>query len=409
MKQRRVVITGIGIVNPLGIGKEVFWSNIVEGSMAIKPITRFDTTNYPIKVAGEVPSFVASDFVPKRMINKTDLFTHYALGATEMALQDADIRLEDVESLYRVGVFFGNNAGGWDICERGFYEMYKDGPTLVNPWQATAWFPTAPQGYITIRYGIKGTSKSFVADRASGASALYFGVRSILTGQNELIISGGTEAPITRFGTICYYETGQMSKESDPLKASKAFDRNHSGAVLGEGSSVLILEDEERAIRRGARIYGIITGWASTTGQPDDSASLTRCMQAAIERSELSPDDIDLILPEGNGIPQDDNVEAAAIQAIWERPENQPKVTIPKSMYGHLYGAATATDVACGILSMESDILPPTLGIEDPAYSLHINTQKDDKTKVNHILINSRAREGINVSLILSRYGGELV
>jgi 3-oxoacyl-[acyl-carrier-protein] synthase II len=406
MKQRRVVVTGIGIVNPSGIGKDVFWRNMTDGQLAIRPITRFDTGKYPIKVAGEIQSFAASDYVPKRMLNKTDLFTHYALAASEMALQDADIRLEELESLYRVGVFFGNNAGGWDICERGFYEMYNDGPALVNPWQATAWFPTAPQGYITIRYGIKGTSKSFVADRASGASALCFGVRSILSGQNELVISGGTEAPITRFGTICYYETGQMSGEKNPEQASKPFDPGHSGAVIGEGSTVLILEEEERAVRRGARIYGTISGYASTTGRPDDSDSLARCMRSTIEKSGLRPDDIGLILPEGSGIPQDDHVEAAAIQAVWDPSGARPAVTVPKSMYGHLYGAATATDVACGILSMESGILPPTRGVDAAESLLPIITHKQHHSGINSILINSRAREGVNVSLILSSYEG---
>lgn len=263
-KRDRVVITGIGIVNAAGIGKDEFWSNVTEGKSAICNISRFDATGFPTQVAGEIKDFNPADFIPRRLLIKTDTFTHYALAAADLAIKDADLDLEKEDS-YRTGVWFGNNAGGWDIAERGFYELYNDGPTMVNAWQATAWFPTAAQGYVTIRYGIRGYSKSFVCDRASGASALYFGVKSILLGHNDIVIAGGSEAPITRFGMTCYYETGEVSAATDPAKAYLPFDRNRSGMVLGEGSTVLVLESEEHAIRRGAKIYGEVLSGSMTT------------------------------------------------------------------------------------------------------------------------------------------------
>ena len=186
---RRAVITGIGVVNPAGIGKDAFWRSMVEGRSALAPISRFDASRFPVRVAGQINGFEAKDFIPRRFIVKTDRFTHFALAAAELALADARLDLGN-EDLHRVGVWFGNNAGGWDICERGFHELYREGATLVNPWQATAWFPTAPQGYLTIRYGIRGYSKSFVCDRASGASALYFAERAIRLGHNDVILAG---------------------------------------------------------------------------------------------------------------------------------------------------------------------------------------------------------------------------
>ncbi len=258
-QSKRVVVTGIGIVNASGIGKDEFWNNVTEGKSGIRTISRFDPTGFPTQVAGEITNFNAADFIPKRLIIKTDTFTHYALGASDLALKDANLDLEQEDS-YRVGVWFGNNAGGWDIAERGFYELYHDGPNMVNAWQATAWFPTAAQGYVTIRYGIRGYSKSFVCDRASGASGLYYGIKSIQQGHNDIVLAGGSEAPISRFGMTCYYETGEVSAAANPETAYMPFDKNRSGMVLGEGSAVLVLESEEHAIRRGAKIYGAVTG-----------------------------------------------------------------------------------------------------------------------------------------------------
>jgi 3-oxoacyl-(acyl-carrier-protein) synthase len=213
-----VAITGIGLVNPLGIGKESFWKRLIAGENAIQSISRFDAKNLPIQIAGQINDFNPKDFVPRRLAVKMDRFAHYAVAAAKLALEDAVIDLEKYDP-YRVGVWFGNNAGGWDICERGLYELYRDGAPYVNPWQATAWFPTSPQGYVSITYGIKGMCKSFICDRASSASALYFAVRAILDGECDLILVGGTEAPLTPFGMICYYETGVLVDSTSDLRA----------------------------------------------------------------------------------------------------------------------------------------------------------------------------------------------
>ena len=399
---RRVVITGIGIVNPAGIGKDDFWHNISSGNSAIRRITRFDSSEFPTQVAGEILDFEPADFVPKRLVIKTDRFTHYALAAAELALQDADLNLEQEDS-YRVGVWFGNNAGGWDIAERGFYELYNDGANMVNPWQATAWFPTAAQGFVTIRYGIRGYSKSFVCDRASGASGLYFGVKSILQGHNDVVLTGGSEAPITRFGMTCYYETGELSAETNPDSAYQPFDRSRTGIVLGEGSTVLVLESLEHAQKRGAKIYGeILSGSATTDRTPDSGRALERAMHEALKEAGITPSAVDLLLAEGCGTQVSDRVEAQAIAAVFEQEAPQVPVSVPKALFGHLYGASCATEVACGLLAMETGQLPVMQAIEqsDPGCQLNFVTQPEARS-VSRVMVNSRAREAVNFSFVV--------
>jgi 3-oxoacyl-(acyl-carrier-protein) synthase len=169
----RAVITGLGIVNALGTGHEQFWPALIAGRRAVAGITRFDPEGLPVSLAAEIHGFEASEWVPRRLMAKSDRFAHFALAASDLAVSDSGLRMDDLD-LTRVGICFGNNSGGWDLCERGFSEYYGEGPTMVNPWQATAWFPTAPQGFVSIRWGLRGYSKSFACDRASGASALFF-------------------------------------------------------------------------------------------------------------------------------------------------------------------------------------------------------------------------------------------
>jgi len=401
-KVSKVVITGIGIVNPSGIGKDEFWDNSTSGKSAIRNISRFDPTGYPTQVAGEILNFDPADFIPRRFIVKTDRFTHYALAATELAVKDADLDLEKEDS-YRIGVWFGNNAGGWDIAERGFYELYKDGPTMVNPWQATAWFPTAAQGFVTIRFGIRGYSKSFVCDRASGASGLYFGVKSILQGHNDIVLAGGSEAPITKFGMNCYYETGEVSAATNPETAYQPFDKNRTGTVMGEGSTVLVLESFEHATNRGAKIYGeVVSGCMTTDYDTTKGTHFERCMRTAIKDAGISPANIDVVFAEGTGTQNSDRVEAGAISAIFGEEAPNVPVTVPKSLHGHLYGASCVTEVACSVLSMETGKLPTTQKITDPDCNLNFVTQPESRS-VSRTLVNSRAREGMNASFVIGK------
>jgi 3-oxoacyl-[acyl-carrier-protein] synthase II len=404
MTHRRVFITGIGIINPAGIGKDEFWRNVTVGNSAIRDITRFDTVDHPVKVAGEITEFDPADFMSRRYIVKSDRFTHYAFAATELALKDANIQMEQ-EDPYRVGVWFGNNSGGWDIYEKGFYQLYRDGATMINPWQAFAWFPTAAQSYITICYSIQGYSKSFVCDRASGASGLYFGIKSIQQGYNDVVLAGGTEAPITSFGTTCYYSTGELSAATTPEGAYRPFDQKRTGLVLAEGSTILVLESEEHAIRRGAKIYGeIVSSCMTTDHDPTSGIQFERAMRKALKDADIKPTDIDLVLAEGCGTQVCDCVEAQVLQAVFGDEAPNVLVTVPKSLYGHLYGASCVTEVACSLMSMETGSLPTMQKIDesDPDCQLNFVTQPQ-KHPVSWTMVNSRAREGINVSFVISK------
>jgi 3-oxoacyl-[acyl-carrier-protein] synthase II len=400
----RVVITGMGVVNPAGIGLTQFWETITSETSALQRITRFDPEAFPVQVAGEINTFQANDFMPRRFVVKTDRFTHFALAASEMALQDAALDLLQ-QDRYRVGVFFGNNAGGWDICERGFFELHQQGARMVNPWQATAWFPTAAQGFVTIRYGIKGFSKSFVCDRASGASGLYFGIQSIKNRHNDIVLSGGTEAPITRFGMTCYFETGELAPAKEADGAYRPFDRERSGVVLGEGSAVLVLEERDFAQQRGAQIYGEVLGCAMTTDPlPTEYSGLVRAMQRTLRNASIEPADVDLIIAEGCGTVVSDYVEARAIKEVFGACAPEIPVTSPKSIYGHLYGASSATELVCGLLAMKTGVLPPTLNctMPDPECALHLVTHAEQQS-VSRVLVNARSREGVNICLLIGK------
>ena len=401
--KRRVVITGIGVVNAAGIGLEPFWKTVSQGVSAIRKITRFDPKGFPVQIAGEIVGFRPQDFVPRRFIVKTDRFTHYALAATELALQDAKLDLKHEDS-YRIGMFLGNNAGGWDISERGYYEMYQEGALMVNPWQATAWFPSAPQGFVGICYGINGYSKSFVCDRVSGACGLYFGIHSIMQGHNDVVLTGGTEAPITGLGMTCYIETGELAPLKEPEGAYRPFDRNRSGIVLAEGSTILILEELEHARQRGAYIYGELLGYAMTT-DPDPSAhrGLVRAMRKAMQVARVTPSEVDLILAEGCGTQLGDRVEAHAITEVFAAKTPEVPVTSPKGTYGHLYGASGATEMVSGLLAMKTGVVPPTINFTtpDPDCSLRIVSHQEHHN-VSHVLLNARSKYGVNVCLLVA-------
>lgn len=393
-------MTGIGIVNPLGTGVEPFWSRLLAGARGIGRIRRFDPEGLPVTLAAEVEGFSATTYVPKRLAVKSDRFAHYALAASSMALADAGLDL-DREDRSRVGISFGNNSGGWDICGRGFDEYYGDGPTMVNPWQATAWFPTAPQGFVSIQYGIRGYSKSFACDRASGASGLYFGLRSVRWGYNDVVLCGGSEAPLTRLGVASHVSNGELSRSSDASGAYLPFAAARSGLVLGEGSTVLVVEERERARRRGAPILGEVRAVEQRTGRPGDPATLERATRAALVAGGVGADELDLLLPEGCGTPDGDRAEAAALHQALGAAAARVPCAVPKAAYGHQYGASAVTELACGLLAGRDRVVPPTVST-DPGYDacgLRL-LGAAQPTDVHRILVTAGSREGTAAAVV---------
>ncbi len=319
-----------------------------------------------LAVGGQIRNFDITASVPRRFAVKTDRFTHYAFAAVDEALAHSRLDL-DVADRKRTGVWFGNNTGGWDLCERGFREYYQDGPDVVNPWQATAWFLAAPQGFLTIRHGLSGASKSFSGDRISGGAALYHGSQALAHNRIDAVLAGGCEAPISPLSMLCFHANGEMSECRNPTQAYRPFDQDASGTVLGEGAAALVLETEAAASARGATIHAIILGGAHGTAPADPAAGYAAAITRALERAGCSPDDLDLVICDGAGQPDADRIEAAAIAIAFQQRHQPIQVTSVKGVYGHLYGAAFAADVVLGCLAARDSIIPPTTGFDSGA------------------------------------------
>lgn len=401
--RRRALITGIGAVNAGGKDVASSWQALLDGKSAIGPIRRFDATGLQVSLAAEVTQFQPPKEISRRLLAKSDRFAHFALAATAHALADAGLEL-GAEDPFRIGISFGNNSGGWDICERGFAEYYQQGPPMINPWQATAWFPTAPQGFVSIQYNIRGWSKSFAADRASGGCAAYFGLRALRWGHNDVMLVGGAEAPVTRLGVGAHVSTGELSRRAEPERAYLPYSPDGTGLVLGEGSAVLIVEDAEHAAARGARAYGELLAVEQRTGPPEDGALLEDALRTALDQARRDPGEVDLIFGEGCGSAIADRVEAQVLNRVLPG----VPVTVPKAAVGHLYGASTATDIAFALLAMRDGVLPPTAGaqVDGPSRYAQVTVTAVERA-VGTAVVVSRSREGTNVVTVLGRHGNE--
>ena len=295
----KVAITGLGVVSPSGIDKRKFWSNIKSGRSAVERIERFDASKYPSHVAGHVHELDAYSNVSSRLLKKIDLFSHMALVASDMALADAGINIDE-EDKDRIGIFAGNAIGGWLYAETELRDLYIEGREGVSPFMASAWFPAAPQGQISIHYGIKGYSKTVVSDRASSLMAIAYAAKNINRGKNDFILAGGMEAPVTPYALLCCNTSGMLTKKNDvPDKAYKPYDKNRDGFAIAEGAGIVILEPQSRVEVRGAKVYANIAGYGTTTDGINridpaaDGKELARAIQIALDDAGLGKEDID--------------------------------------------------------------------------------------------------------------------
>lgn len=396
---RRVVFTGMGLVNAAGDDTESVWETILAGKSVIGPARRFDATGLDVNLVAEITDFHPAKQISRRIIAKSDRFAHFALDATGQALADAGLDPDGLDP-FRFGISFGNNSGGWDICERGFVEYYREGPSMVNPWQATAWFPTAPQGFVSIQFNVRGWSKSFACDRASGACAAYFALRALRWGHNDVMLVGGSEAPVTRLGVSAHVSTGELSPSSDPDRAYLPYSKSATGLVLGEGSAVLVLEDRDLAIARGARVYGELLAVEQRTGPPDDPRGLEDTLRAALAQAGRNPAQVGLVFGEGCGSVSGDQLEADVLNRVLPG----VPVTVPKAAIGHLYGASTGTDIALALLAVRDRVIPATAHAEsDPAERSVPLVAVTESRDLDTVVIVSRSREGANVVVVIGR------
>lgn len=406
----KIAVTGIGVVAPSGIGKRQFWANIKSGRSFVKEITRFDASKYPSHIAGQIDDLEKYSHISERLLKKIDAFSHMALIASELALQDAgiDIKSEDPNL---VGIFLGNAIGGWLYAETELRDLYLEGREGVSPYMASAWFPAAPQGQVSIYYGIKGFSKTVVADRASSSEAIGYARKTLAKDKLNLILAGGMEAPVTPYALLCCNTYGALSQDNaHPQSAYRPFDKKRSGFVIGEGAGIVVMESISRAKARNANIAALISGFGSTCDgkdriNPDASGKqLGRAINLALKDAGVSAQEIDYISLDGLAVAAWDNSEIEALKIVFGDKLKSIPLSCPKSMFGNLLGASGALDLITAILAMENDLLPPTINLDEPALNnLNYVRGQAKEYKINKALVVSRGRGGINSVLVVER------
>ncbi len=403
----RVAITGLGVVSPCGLKKETFWANLKRGESFVDNIDRFDSAGYPSHIAGQVHELDHYSHLSSRLVKKIDVFSHMALVASEQALKDSNIDLDKVDK-DRVGVFTGNALGGWLFAETELRDLYLEGKEGVSPYMASAWFPAAPQGQITIYYGFKGYSKTVVSDRASSALAIWYGAKTVSEGKNDFVLAGGMEAPITPYSLLCANSSGNLSKNNlNYKKAYRPYDLSRDGFVLGEGAGITVLEKESSARKRGSDIYGFIKGigftsdgyhYARYSPNPD---SLEQAIKGCLKDAGWDKGEVDYICLDGEATVMGDYLETLALKNVFGKNLDKIALSAPKSMFGNLLGAQTALDLTATLLSMKHSIVLPTINYEnkDPYCGLDYTPNKAVEKEINKALIIARGRGGINIVL----------
>ena len=412
MTKRRVVVTGIGMISPLGIGNEPTWQGLIEGRSGIGPITKFDATAFACRIAGEVKGFKPEDWIEKKEVKKSDTFIHYAVAASQMAVDDARLDHKAVDS-DRLGVIIGSGIGGLPLIEEMHQKMLERGPSRISPFFIPGLIVNLASGHVSIRFGCKGPSSAPATACATGAHAIGDATKVIQRDEADLMFAGGSEAVITPLAVGGFSAMRALStRNDDPEHASRPFDLNRDGFVMGEGAGILLLEEREHALGRGAKIYCEITGYGMSSdafhisSPAEDGGGMIRVMQRALKDAHLKPEDIDYINAHGTSTPVGDKTETLAIKGVFGDHARKLAVSSTKSMTGHLLGAAGGLESAIAALVVQNGIIPPTTNYEtpDPECDLDYVPNKARKQKVRHVLSNSFGFGGTNGTLIFSAH-----
>lgn len=407
--QRRAVITGIGVVAPNGIGKEAFWQATSAGISGIKPISRISTSNLPISVAGEVSDFAVSNYIDRKLAQRTDRVTHFAFAAVQEALQDAKLVLAE-ENPHCVGAVIANTIGGVEYALREVQALHARGPRYMSAYTAIAWLQVANVGQMSIRYGIQGYCKTPVNDTVGGLDAMGLAYQAIRRGKADVIITGGCEAPLHPSFLLVMAHSGQCSTGDDP-HAYRPFDRRARGLLLAEGAGICIVEEYEHAQRRGATIYGEIVGYGQSNDAhgyavPSSNGSqYARAIRLALQEANLSPHEIAYFSADGHALPTSDQGEAEALHTAFGNDTALLPVSVPRTMLGHSYAAAGALDTIAALLALQHGLIPPTIHCEepDPRYGLNIVRKDAQPLSGSGVLLGGRTGGGANVVLALRR------
>jgi 3-oxoacyl-[acyl-carrier-protein] synthase II len=411
--KRRVVVTGLGLITPLGIGVEKTWSALCAGKSGVRRITKFDPSKHACQIAGEVTDFNPADYIEKKEIKKMDTFIHYAVGASQMAVDDSGLKVTK-ENADRVGVYIGSGIGGLPAIEAYHKILLDKGPDRVSPFFIPMVIINLASGQVSMRIGARGPNSCAVTACATGNHCIGDAFRIIQHGEADAMVAGGTEAAITPLCVAGFASAKALSTRNDePERASRPFDKERDGFVLGEGAGVLVLEELESARRRGARIYAEILGYGRTadahhiTAPPDDGAGAVRCMRLALQDAGLTPDAIGYVNAHATST-MADRIETSAIRQVFGEHARRLAVSSTKSMTGHLLGAAGGVEAIFSILAIQRGVLPPTINqdVPDPECDLDYIPNTARRADVRTVLSNSFGFGGVNACLIFSRCAG---
>lgn len=412
MMKRRVVITGVGVVSPLGNDADTFWKNLLEGKSGISRITSFDVTDYPTKIAGEIKDFNPEDYMDKKEIRRTDRFVQFGLAAAKMAVENAKLEIT-AENAERVGVYIGSGIGGLSTWEEQHQVLLEKGPRRVSPFFIPMLIANMASGAVSIQYGAKGPTSSAITACATGTNAIGDALRLIQYDHADVMITGGAEATIRPMAFAGFCSAKAMSTRNDePEKASRPFDIGRDGFVMGEGAGVLILEELEHAKKRGATIIAEVIGYGMSadahhiTAPSPGGEGAARCMRNALKDAGIDPTEVAYINAHGTSTDQGDIAETMAIKEVFGEHAYKLAVSSTKSMTGHLLGATGGVEAIATAFTLRDQILPPTINLEnpDPECDLDYVPNVARKADVHVAVSNTFGFGGHNATVILKRY-----
>ena len=411
MVSKRVVITGVGAVTPIGNNVETFWSGVKDGKCGIDFIKSMDTENFKVKIAAEVKNFKPEEFIEKREIKRMDKYCQYAMVATDEAIKDSGLDLNSIDS-YRFGVLVSSGIGGLETMESEHKRMISRDTTKVSPFLIPMMIENLAGGNIAIKYGAKGPCISVVTACATGTNSIGEAFEMIKANRADVIIAGGTEASITGIGIAGFTALTALSNSQEPTRASIPFDKNRSGFVMGEGAGILIIEDLEHAKKRGAKIYCEIVGYATTcdayhiTSPSPDGEGAARAMKLAIDEANIELEEVSYINAHGTSTPYNDKFETAAIKRVFKDLAYNIPISSTKSMIGHLLGASGAVESIVCAKSLQEGFIPATIGYEekDDECDLDYVPNKGRIGEVKYALKNSLGFGGHNATLLFKKW-----
>lgn len=410
--EKRVVITGIGMISPLGLGAQKNWENILQGKSGISPISRFDVSQYSTRIAGEVKSFNPLDFIDKKELRKMDLFIQYALAAAHLAVQDSGLDPGAVGG-ERCGVHVGSGIGGIGSIEDSHKKLLEKGPDRVSPFFLVSAIINEASGQISIKYRAKGPNSATATACSTSTHAVGDSFRIIARGDADIMLAGGSEAPLTPLGLAGFCAMRALSVRNDePERASRPFDAERDGFVMGEGAGILILEELGTALRRGAKIYAEIVGYGMSgdayhvTAPCLDGEGAAQSMERALRDAGIVPEEVGYINAHGTSTPYNDKIETVAIKKVFGNHAYRIGVNSTKSMTGHLLGASGAIEAGYSALCLKNQVMPPTINYEnpDPECDLDYVPNKARPAEIHYALSNSFGFGGTNGTLLLKKF-----